>query len=248
MARSQSHETDDGLAFHLVGARDHGRLGHARVAYERAFDLHRAEAMAGDFDDVVDAAEYPDVTVFVALGGVAREIDAGNPVPVFARVALVVAVDGAKHRWPGLLNCQVARLAGRHRLVLHVDDFRADAGKRQRGGARFRGRRTRQRRNHDRAGFRLPPGIDDRTAIFADGLEIPFPGRRIDRLTDRPQDTQTADVVFVDPFQAPGHECADRGGGAVENRDLVALDDLPETVLGRLIRRAFVHHDGGAVR
>src|ERR1700728_1162638 len=204
--------------------------------------------MAGDFDDVVDAAEYPDVAVFVALGGVAREIDTGNLVPVFARVALIVAVDGAKHRGPRLLNRQVAGLAGRHRLVLHVDDLRADAGKRQRGGARFRRRRTRQWRNHDRAGFRLPPGIDDRTAVLADGLEIPFPGRGIDRLTNRAQHAQTADVVLVDPLHAPGHECADRGGGAVENRDLVALDDLPETVFCRLIRRAFVHHDRGAVR
>src|ERR1700723_1060002 len=110
MARTQSHKADDGLAFDLVGARDHGRLGHGRVAYEGAFDFHGAEAMAGDFDDVVDPAEYPDVAVFVALRGVACEIDSGNFVPVFARVALVVAIDGAKHGRPRLLNRQVAGL------------------------------------------------------------------------------------------------------------------------------------------
>ena len=34
--------------------------------------------MAGDFDDVVHAAKNPDVAVFVALRGVAREINAGD--------------------------------------------------------------------------------------------------------------------------------------------------------------------------
>ena len=74
--------------------------------------------MAGDFDDVVDAAQDPDVAVMVALRGVAREIDAGNAAPVFALEALVVAVDGAEHRGPGLLNREVAGFSGAHRLAL----------------------------------------------------------------------------------------------------------------------------------
>ena len=68
--------------------------------------------MAGDFDYVVDAAQHPDVAVFVALRGVAGEIDAGDAAPVFAGVAFVVAVDGAEHGGPRLLDGEVAGFAG----------------------------------------------------------------------------------------------------------------------------------------
>ena len=81
---SQGDETDDGLALDLIRPRNHCRFRHRRVAHQRAFDFHRAEAVAGDLNDVVHAAQHPDVAVFVALGGVAGEIDAGNLAPVFA--------------------------------------------------------------------------------------------------------------------------------------------------------------------
>src|SRR5690554_7540361 len=44
----------------------HGRLGHLRVQHQRALDLRRADAMAADVDDVVDAAGDPVVAVGIA--------------------------------------------------------------------------------------------------------------------------------------------------------------------------------------
>ena len=45
---------------------DDGGLGDLRMIDQRALDLHRADAMAGDVQHVVDAAEQPVVAVVVA--------------------------------------------------------------------------------------------------------------------------------------------------------------------------------------
>src|ERR1700722_5190202 len=140
--------------------------------------------MAGDFDDVIDAAQNPYVAIFVALGGITGEIDAGDFFPVLAVVTFVVTVDGAEHGWPGLLDSEVAGLAGAYRFTFHIHNARRDSGKRQSSGAGFRWRGAGQRRNHDRTSFGLPPGVNDGAAIFADGFEIPFPSGGIDGLTD----------------------------------------------------------------
>ena len=49
------------------------------------------------------------------------------------------------------------------------------------------------------------------------------------------------------PLRAPLHERANRGRRGVEDRDAVALDDLPEAILLRPVGRAFVHHHRRAV-
>ena len=66
----------DGLALDLVRQADGRGLGHGRVADQRRFDLGRAQAIAGDLDDVVHAADDPVVAVLVALGRVAGQVDA----------------------------------------------------------------------------------------------------------------------------------------------------------------------------
>ena len=71
-------ERGDALAFHLVRHADHRRLGDRFMGDQRAFDLHRAQAMAGDIDHIVDAAHDPEVAVLVAPGAVAGEIAAGD--------------------------------------------------------------------------------------------------------------------------------------------------------------------------
>src|SRR5262249_57822493 len=77
------------------------RFRDCRVIDQRALDLHRPDAVAGDVDHVVDAAEQPEVAVGVALRPVAGDIDAGAPlVPVLPHVAVGIAVDAAQHRGP----------------------------------------------------------------------------------------------------------------------------------------------------
>ncbi len=52
--------------------------------------------------------------------------------------------------------------------------------------------------------------------------------------------------MFFDPLVAPANEGADRGRRRVENADRVFLDDAPEAVRFRPVRRAFIHEGGGA--
>src|SRR5271156_4034445 len=204
--------------------------------------------MAGDFDYVVDAAEDPDVAVLVTLSGITCEIDAGDSLPILALVAFVVAVNCAEHRWPRLLDGEVTGFSWADGLAFQIYNARGDAGKRQGGGAGFCGRRAGQRRNQDRAGFGLPPSVHDGAAIFADGFEIPFPRGGIDGLTDGAEDAKATQIVWLDPIHAPSHESADGGGGAVKDGNFVTVYNFPEAVLARKIGRAFVHHDGCAVR
>src|SRR5271155_441993 len=53
--------------------------------------------------------------------------------------------------------------------------------------------------------------------------------------------------MFSWPLVAPFDEGADGGGRGVEDVDLVALDDGPETVGLGMVGSAFVHEGGGAV-
>ncbi len=71
------HQRDvgvDALALDVVRVADDRGLGDLRVGDERALDLGRAHAVAGDVDDVVDAAGDPVVAVGVAAAAVAGEV------------------------------------------------------------------------------------------------------------------------------------------------------------------------------
>src|SRR5262249_54453837 len=140
--------------------------------------------MARDLDDVVDAAEQPEVTVLVALAAVPREVHAGDLAPVLALVALRVAVDAAKHARPRPLDHEIA---GLRRLPLVVDDLGLDARERKGRRARLADRGPRQRRYEDVPGLRLPPGVDDRAPGTADHLPVPDPRFGVDRLPDATQ-------------------------------------------------------------
>ena len=100
--------------------------------------------------------------------------------------------------------------------------------------------------NHPR--LRLPPGVDDRALSVTDVLAVPHPRLGIDRLADAPEQTQGREVVFLGPLRAPLHERADRRRSGVEDRDAVALDQVPEPVARRRVGRALVHQARRAVR
>ena len=105
-----------------------------------------------------------------------------------------------------------------------------------------------QRRDQDVAGLGLPPRVDDRTArrgrcarwyhIHASGL-IGSPTDPSSRRLPRSQPRG--------PVGAPLHERADRRRRRVEDRHAVALDEAPEAILLRPVRRAFVHQHRRAV-
>src|SRR5439155_15145086 len=74
VAGTQDDEGLDDLAADRVGARHHGRLEDGGVLEERALDLEGPDAIASGDDDVVRAADEPEIAVLVALGAVARQV------------------------------------------------------------------------------------------------------------------------------------------------------------------------------
>ncbi len=71
------------------------------------------------------------------------------------------------------------------------------------------------RRNHDAAGFGLPPGIDDGAAAVANDAVVPKPGFRVDRLTDRAEQTQRGARGVFEPARRPHASTRARAVGAV---------------------------------
>ena len=71
MARLERDERLDELARDRVGLADDARLRDGRVLHQRALDLERADQVAGRLDDVVGAADEPEVAVGVAARQVA---------------------------------------------------------------------------------------------------------------------------------------------------------------------------------
>src|SRR5437870_6008630 len=53
--------------------------------------------------------------------------------------------------------------------------------------------------------------------------------------------------MFLRPLVAPFNECANGGGRGVQNIYLVAVNNAPEAVGLRKVRRAFVHQSGRAI-
>src|SRR6266581_6852053 len=53
--------------------------------------------------------------------------------------------------------------------------------------------------------------------------------------------------MFRHPLVAPANEGADRCRSGVENVDAIFLDDLPESIGLRPVRRAFVHEGRSAI-
>ena len=117
LAALERDEHGHGFALDLVGPPHGGGFGHVRMADQGAFDLDRAQPMAGDVQHVVDAAHDPVVAVGVAAGVVAGQVVVRHLAPVLLAIAVVVAPNAAQHAGPGLGHHQPAALPWRHRLA-----------------------------------------------------------------------------------------------------------------------------------
>ena len=214
---------------------------------ERALDFRRSHAVARDVDDVVDAAGDPIIAVSVAAGAVAGEILARIGGEIGVHEARVVAEDRARLSRPGIGDDEIAFARPLQHGAGGVDDFRNHAEERPRRRAGLELRRAGQRGDEDAAGFRLPPGVDDRAAVLADHAVIPLPRLRIDRLADRAQQTKGLAARLLDRLLAGAHQRTDRGRRSIEDVDLVLVDDFPEAAHRRIVRNALEHQGGRAV-
>src|SRR5439155_6297707 len=144
---------------------------------ESRLHFHCSDPMAGDVEHIIDATENPEIAIAVALRSISREVQVRPVRPlreIGLNVSLVVAPDSAQHRRP--------RLREREKSAADIDAFasgveklRAEAGKGLRRASWFRRCDSRQWRDHDRSSLRLPPRVNDRTAIAPDVLAVPHP-------------------------------------------------------------------------
>src|SRR5438128_2721243 len=89
---------------------------------ERALDLGGAEAVAGDVEHVVNAADDPEISVLVAARAVAGEIHAFEIAPVRLLVASLVAPDAAQHPRPRFSDDKFAALIRPEFLAVVIHD------------------------------------------------------------------------------------------------------------------------------
>ena len=212
------------------------------MIHQRTLDFHRAHPVARHVEHVVDPPEEPEVSLFVALGAIARDVGGLTPsAPVHLNVAVRIAVDGSEHGGPGPLEDEVAA-TDLDRFALLVDHFRRNARERPRGRPGFRRRDAGKGSDEDHARLGLPPGVDDRATLTADMLVVPDPGFGVDRLPDGADQAERRQVAACRPVGSPFHERTDRGGCRVKDGDAVPLDHVPEAILLWPVRRAFVHH------
>src|SRR5256885_6125023 len=165
------------------------------MADERALDLDRRDAMAGDVHDVVDAAEKPEVAVLVDARPVADEIRVLPAAPVRLLVALGIAEYPTQHGRPRFADHEIATAPRWHRVALVVEDGRVDGRERLGRGAWLERGDAGQRRDEDHAGLRLPPRVHHRRAVAADVLAIPDPGLGVDGLADAAAPAPRAEAV-----------------------------------------------------
>jgi hypothetical protein len=67
------------------------------VADQRAFDFGCAESVTRHVQNIINAADDPKITVFIASRAVAREIIAFEFAPILLSVARIVAIDRTQH-------------------------------------------------------------------------------------------------------------------------------------------------------
>ncbi|CCJ90048.1 hypothetical protein BN132_1976 [Cronobacter turicensis 564] len=158
----------------------------------------------------------------------------------------VIAKQRARLPRPGIGNDQVALCRALLRIAFVIHQRRLHAEERTRGGTGFQFGRAGQRRNHEAAGFGLPPGVDDRAFFIADFLPVPLPRLRVNRLADGTKNAQRRTVSPVDSLIAFRHQRANGRRRGIKNIDLVLVHHLRHTVGGGPVRHAFKHQRGGA--
>src|SRR5205807_8250531 len=174
-----------------------GGLGDFRDREAGGLDLLRTEAVAGDIDHVVNAAEDPVIAICRLDGAVAAHerpvapVLAAGILVVLGEVGLDVAVAVAPDRLhdarPGIADADVTRLAGtlaNFCAGLVVDD-RMNPRRAGTAATRLHRMNRRNRGTEKAAGFGQPPGIRDHGFPLADLVVIPAPRLRLDRLAHR---------------------------------------------------------------
>ncbi len=243
-------------ALDFVDDGNDGGFGDLWNAKASGFDLFCAEAMAGDVDDVIDAAEDAVVAVGGERGAVTGEV--GPVLPLFTlgvptiffvvllHKAIGIAPDGLHDAGPGIADADVSGgvLAGFDFFSIFVPDGGVNP---ERGRAGATGLHTIERGfcgAEETAGFGLPPGVHDSGFAFANDFVIPAPNFRLDGFADSGHVLEGV-VVFFWLVGAGFAEHANGGGRSVEDVDAKALGDAPGASGVGILRDTFIEDAGG---
>ena len=186
---SEDHIADDGLALHVVACADDGGFHHEWVVDERRFDLGCRDAVTSDVHDVVDTSEKRVVAISIKLGSIASEVTAREPVPIRGPIALGFAPHATQHRGPGLRDREIATAFG-HTPASIINELRKDPGNPMTCRSGLRCCYSRKWGDHVGTGLGLPPRVHDGYPSLADVLVQEHPGLGVDRLADRPKNSE----------------------------------------------------------
>src|SRR5215470_12258106 len=93
---------------------------------QRALHLVGGDAVPSHIHHIVHTTQEPEVTVLIHLGAVAGKVLPRVARPVLPDVTLGIAVDGAEHGWPRLVENQIAAGSRTNTLALLVQHFCLD--------------------------------------------------------------------------------------------------------------------------
>ena len=226
---------------------DHGGFGDLGVRDQSAFNLGGADAVAGNIEHVIDATGDPVITIFVATTAITREVVAIIGREIGLDETIMIFEDRPHLAGPAIGQDEIAGRCAFENIAIGIDQSGLDTKEGPRCGAGFEGSRPRQGRDQNAAGFGLPPGIDNRAALFADHIVIPQPGFRINRLTNRAQNADRFATGLFDRAVAFAHQGAQRRRRSIENIDVVLVAHFPTARGIGIGRHALKHHRGRAI-
>ena len=143
---------------------NHRGFRNRKVRNQRAFNLGRAHAVAGHVDHIIHAARDPVIAIGITPRAIAGEIHALEGGEIGLHEAFMIAINRAHLPGPAIQDHQITLSRTFQQLTFSIYQCRLHTWQGKRGGTGLLRDRTRQGRDQNAAGFRLPPGIHNRAA------------------------------------------------------------------------------------
>src|SRR5258708_40375741 len=119
---AQHYEGLDIFAFDLIRTPDDRGFGDCGMAYQSAFYIGGANAVASDVEYVICASYDGEVAVFIADSYISRGVSIRYFAPVLG-IAFRIAIHCAEHVREGPPQHQESAFVGWHLVALRVHDF-----------------------------------------------------------------------------------------------------------------------------
>src|SRR3989442_5016870 len=179
----------------LVQQRHRGGLGDLFDGEARRLNLFGSESVPGHIDHIIDPAKDAEIAVGCQNSTVTSEV---RPVlPVFTLfvpavllivdlyISLWLAPDRLKGAWPWVANANVAgpSASGLDHIAFFIVDHGVHPKDSRAAAARLHRLQGRQGAAQEATVLGLPPAVDDDRFAFSDGVVIPAPDLRLNRLS-----------------------------------------------------------------